>query len=112
MPGNPLSDPQWAPNLADTIDKYVATVRDKSTVKVILLVRGIVFGVIVALAATAALVLSVILATKLIQRLARLVLRIDVGSSVWVSYALLGIVFTLVGFILMNKRAPKETPAK
>ena len=112
MPGNPLSDPQWAPNLADTIDKYVATVRDKTTVKVILLVRAVVFGIIVAVAAAIALVLTVILATKLLQRLARLVLRTDVGTSVWVSYAVVGIVFTLLGFILMKKRAPEEAPAK
>lgn len=112
MPGNPLSDPQWAPNLADTIDKYVGAVRDKTTVKVVLVVRAIVFGLIVAVAATVASVLTVILATKLVQRVARAALRIDAGSSVWVSYAVVGILALVAGFVLMKQRAPKETPAK
>ncbi len=47
MPGNPLTDPNWAPQLADTIDRYVGLVRDKATSKVVLVVRGLVFGIVI-----------------------------------------------------------------
>ena len=46
MPGNPLTDPNWAPKLADTIVRVVESIRDKTTKKVLTAYRAIVFGVI------------------------------------------------------------------
>ena len=112
MPGNPLSDPQWATNLADTVERYVAMVRDRTTSKVVLLVRALVFGLIIALAMIAAVTLSIILATKLIQRVVNVGLRIDHDSSVWVSYAIVGALMTVLGFVLLKMRSPKEEAAR
>jgi len=111
MPGNPLSDPQWATNLADTVERYVSMVRDRTTAKVVLLVRALVFGIIILMALVATIVLSIILATKLMQRIVNVALRVDHDSSVWVSYAIVGGLFTLLGFVLLRMRAPKEEPA-
>lgn len=110
MPGNPLTDPNWAPQLADTVDRYVGLVRDKATTKVVVLVRALVFGLVISLTAIATIVLSVILGTKLLQRIVNLGGLVDRDSSVWVSYVLVGGLFVLAGLFLFTKRSPEETP--
>ena len=110
MPGNPLTDPNWAPQLADTIDRYVGMVRDKATSKVVLVVRGLVFGIVIFFTAIATITLSVILGIKLLQRIVNIGGLVDRDSSVWVSYVLLGGVFVLVGLFLFTKRSPEEAP--
>lgn len=110
MPGNPLSDPNWAPQLADTIDRYVGLIRDKATNKVVLLVRGLVFGLVILFTLFATITLSVILGIKLLQRIVNIGGLIDRDSSVWVSYVVLGGLFVLVGLFLFTKRSPEEAP--
>ena len=97
--------------LADTVERYVSMVRDRTTSKVVLLVRALVFGIIIAMAAVATVVLAIIVATKLTQRIVNVALRVDADSSVWVSYAVVGGLFTLLGFVLLKMRSPKEAPA-
>ena len=46
MPGNPLTDPNWAPDLADQITTFIGNVRDKTTNNAIKVVRGVVFGLL------------------------------------------------------------------
>ena len=46
MPSNPLSDPNWAPQLADTIERVVGQVRDKTTKPIVMIARGLVFGLL------------------------------------------------------------------
>ena len=110
MPGNPLTDPNWAPQLADTIDRYVGLVRDKATSKVVLVVRGLVFGIVICFTLIATITLSVILGIKFVQRIVNIGGLIDRDSSVWVSYVLLGGLFVLVGLFLFTKRSPEEAP--
>ncbi len=112
MAGNPLTDPNWAPQLADTVDRWVALVRDTATKRVVVVVRGVVFGIIVSLTAVATLTLSVILGTKFIQRLVNIGGWIDTDSSVWVSYLLLGAILVLVGSLLMRSRSTDPNEAK
>jgi len=110
MPGNPLSDPNWAPQLADTIDRYVGMIRDKATNKVVLVVRGLVFGLVILFTLVATITLSVILGIKLLQRIVNIGGLVDRDSSVWVSYVVLGGLFVLVGLFLFTKRSPEEAP--
>jgi hypothetical protein len=110
MPGNPLTDPNWAPNLASTVDKYVGMVRDRATLKVVVLVRALVFGLIIAVTAVVAVVLLVILGVGLLERVVSLIA--NKGSAVWISYLVIGGIFLLAGALIMRLRAPKEEPAK
>jgi LPXTG-motif cell wall-anchored protein len=105
MPGNPFTDPNWAPDLADTVERVVGTVRDKTTVHVVTAVRALVFGLVIGVAALAALVLLVIVGTKLLQRV--LDIFVDYDSSVSFSYLLLGALLVAAGFVLMRKRRTK-----
>ena len=40
MPANPLTDPNWAADLADTVERVVGTVREKATTPVVHVTRG------------------------------------------------------------------------
>lgn len=102
MPANPLTDPNWAPDLADQIAGFVGSVRDKTTNNAIRAARGIVFGLLCAILGTVALVLFVVGGTRGLKEL------YDLGTStaraVYLSYFTLGGIFCLVGLLLMAKR--------
>ena len=108
MPGNPFTDPNWAPDLADTVERVVGTVRDKTTVHVVTAVRALVFGIVISVAALAALVLLVILGTKLLQRVVNIGDVIEADSAVGISYLLMGALLLVAGFVCFGKRAAKE----
>ena len=64
MPGNPLTDPNWAPDLADQITGFIASVRQKTTDNAIKAARAIVFGLLVAILGMVAVVLLIIGSTR------------------------------------------------
>jgi uncharacterized BrkB/YihY/UPF0761 family membrane protein len=102
MPGNPLTDPNWAADLANTIDRYVGKVRTTVTDRAVYAVRAVVFGIVIAIAAPVTLALLLILSTKLLQRL--IAIGTDHDSSIWISYMLLGGLLVLGGSLMMRKR--------
>jgi hypothetical protein len=106
MPGNPLTDPNWAAELADTIERTVATVRQRTTRPLLLAYRGVIFGVVAAIGAGVAVVLLIIALVRALQAL--LDLAFDHHDSVWISYLLVGAVFSVAGLIVMKKRFPVE----
>ena len=106
MPGNPLTDPNWAADLADTIDRYVGKVRTTVTDRAVTAVRAIVFGIVILIAAPATVALMVILGTKFLQRL--IAIGTDHDSSVWVSYVVLGGLLVIGGSMMMRKRYENE----
>jgi len=109
MPGNPLSDPNWAPNLADTIVRLVTSVRDKTTKPVLLIARAVVFGLIALFGGIAAIVLLIIIATRSLQALIEIFTSHQ--AAVWISYLAVGVLFTLAGMFLMSKRTAKAVEA-
>lgn len=111
MPGNPLTDPKWAPQLADLVEKYVGMVRTTATGRVVKVVRGVVFGAIIGVAAIAAAILGVILLTKLLQRIVNIGGWVDADSSVWVSYLLSAAIFAVIGIVCMRLRHSPELDA-
>ena len=102
MPGNPFTDPNWAPDLADTIDRYVGKVRTTVTERAVVAVRAVVFGIVILIAAPVTFALLLILSTRFLQRL--IAIGTDHDSSVWISYAVLGGLMVLGGSLLMRKR--------
>ena len=44
MPGNPFTDPNWAPDLANTVERVVGKVRNVATDNAVKASRGVVFG--------------------------------------------------------------------
>ena len=102
MPGNPLSDPHWASDLADTIDRYVGKVRTTVTDRAVYAVRAVVFGIVILIAAPVTFTLLVILGTKFVQRL--IAIATDHDSSIWASYMVIGGLLVVGGSLLMRSR--------
>ncbi len=106
MPGNPLTDPNWAADLTEQITTLVGNVRDKTTNNAIKVVRGVVFGLLGLLLGTTAIVLVLIILTRGLQSF--LDIWFDWDKSVWMSYFILGGILTIVGWLLMSKRHSTE----
>lgn len=102
MPGNPLTDPNWASDLTTQITTFVGTVRDKTTNNAVKLARVLVFGLLGLFLGMFALVLSLIVATRGLQSLIDLFTSWD--KAVYLSYFLLGGILSLIGMLLMGKR--------
>lgn len=103
MPGNPLTDPNWAPDLANQITTLVGNVRDKTTDNAVKAVRGVVFGLLGLFLGLTAFVLLLIVATRGLQAL--LSLAVDWDQAVYISYLIVGGILTLGGLLLMGKRS-------
>lgn len=107
MAGNPLTDPNWAREAADTVERVVGEVRRRTTDNIVLVARGVVFGLFAGLVGIAALVILLIAATRALQSL--LELAVDWPRAVYLSYLLLGGILCLAGGLTMAKRRPPES---
>jgi len=91
----------WTVQVAGTIESVVGSIRDKTTVPLTTVARGLVYGIVAAVMGTAALVLLVIALVRLLQ-----VRVLDFALPVWAVYLLLGAIFVAVGLFLWRKRRP------
>lgn len=102
MPGNPLTDPNWAQDLTEQITTFVGNVRDKTTNNAVKAVRAVVFGLIGLFLGLVTIALTILVITRGLQSL------LDIFTSweraVYLSYFLVGGIFTLTGLLLMGKR--------
>lgn len=86
----------WTIQVADTIESVVASVRDKTATPLETVARAVVYGILILVMGTAAMVLLTIALVR-------------AGSyllPVWAVYAVVGGLFTLVGLLLWRKRRP------
>ena len=104
-PASPVPSPaaqgeaDWATQVTNTIDQYVGLVRDRTTKPAIVIARGLVFGVMLAILGITAVVLTWIALTTGLTALT---------GKAWITDAILGGIFVIVGAFLMSKRRPKE----
>lgn len=102
MPGNPFTDPNWAADLADTIERVVGNVRDKTTKPLVLVTRGVVYGLLASIVGVAAIVLLLAVLTRGLQTL--LDLGVSQPRSVYISYLIVGGLISLGGVLVLRKR--------
>jgi hypothetical protein len=102
MPGNPLTDPNWAAETTDKLVTLIDTVRSQTTQKVVYAARGAVFGVIAIMLGTVMAILLVTLFMRGLQSL--LALAVDWDRAVYLSYLIVGSALSLVGLLLFRKR--------
>jgi hypothetical protein len=86
----------WTVQVADTIESVVGSVRDKTAVPLETVARALVYGILIAVVGTAALVLVVAILVRVLSYV----------LEVWAVYAILGGLFTLLGLFLWRKRRP------
>jgi len=94
---------QWPVKAADVVDLVVDTIHDKAVRPILLAARVMVFGLLVA-----ALVLVVLVLLSI--GLLRLLDVYAFSGRVWISYAVLGGVFTLAGIFAWSRRTVRTSP--
>jgi hypothetical protein len=100
-PQAPARNEDWTVQAADRIEGLVNAVRDKTTVPLTLVARGVVYGLLAAFAGGAAMVLVAIAGVRLIDVLTG-------AGNVWIAHASIGMLFTLIGVFLWRKRLTPE----
>ena len=102
MPGNPLTDPNWAADVTDTVERLVGTVRDKATTPAVHVTRGLVYGLLAAFLGVTAVTLVLIAGTRALQAL--LDLAVSTERAVYLSYFLIGGILCLAGALFFHSR--------
>lgn len=108
--GGSLLGGDWPAQAADTIVSTVEKVRDRTTVPLMKLARGAVYGVFIVTVAIVVLTLLVIGVVRLLD--------LVLPSGVWLPYLVLGIITTVGGWLLYRKRneparaVPGNTPRR
>lgn len=108
MPGNPLTDANWAPELAASVERAVGKVRSVATDNAVKASRGIVFGILGLFALLIAAPLGIIVFTRFAQVVLSRITRTDHATTVYLSYLITGGLLMLIGFFALAKRHPKK----
>src|SRR5438067_6791852 len=100
MPGalDPTS-PDWPVQAADAVERLVTTVRDKTTVPLTTVARGIVYGLVAGVMGLALVVLLAIAAVRAVD--------VAIPGNVWRAHLAVGMLFTLIGLTLWSRRTRK-----
>lgn len=106
MPGNPLTDPNWAQDTTDWIVSRIDQVREQTTGRVITIARALVFGIIAIVLGAFIAVVALIGVTRAVQSLIELATSWE--RAVYLSYLVIGLVFTVGGLLLFRKRYTAE----
>src|SRR5262245_48287940 len=107
MAGNPLTDPEWAADLADTVENVVGEVRNRATTPAVRGTRGIVFGLIAVMLGVVAITLLLVGVTRGIQVI--LDTWLTRGRSVYLSYLIVGGILCVLAAFLFHKRQSPES---
>jgi hypothetical protein len=92
---DPTTDGDWAARTAESIERVVLTVRDRTTRPILLAGRAVVFGLLAGLLAIAAIVLLSILLVRILT---------DLTGKAWLAELILGLIFSTVGIVLLMMR--------
>ena len=109
MPGNPLTDPNWAAQTTDTVVRVVDNIKAKTTRPAVLAARGLVFGLLAVFLGLFAVVIALIMLTRGFQSILDAV--VDHERSVYISYVAVGAILSLAGMIAFKKRNAGATPS-
>jgi uncharacterized membrane protein YuzA (DUF378 family) len=102
----------WAAQAADTIERAVGNVRDRTTGPAITVDRAVVYGTFAVLVGLAALVLATIGAVRLIDNY--LPDAVFGEEHTWATYLIIGLAFVIAGVVLWARRygpGPEDRPA-
>ena len=96
QPKEKSTDDGLASQATSVVVNLVTSVRGKTTGPLLFVARLVVYSIAILIAASAAIILFVIAAVKIVNQL--------LPGDVWAAYLLLGAVFALVGTFFWSKR--------
>ena len=93
----------WPEQAADTIERVVGSVRDKTTGPLTTVAQALVYGLLAGILGVAALVLLAV-------GLERVLIDLLLEDDVWAAHLIVGGIFVLLGLFAWSKR--RQKPAK
>lgn len=87
--------PDWTVQAADTVERVVTGLRDKTTIPLTVLARAVVYGLLAAVMGIATLVLVVVGLLRAVD--------VYLPGEVWSAHLLVGGIFTIIGAFLLRK---------
>jgi hypothetical protein len=106
LPAPPPPEHDWPAQAADTIERVVGTVRDKTTGPALTVARAVVYGTFAVIVGTACLVLLIVGAVRAVD--VALPDAVFGEHHVWAAYLILGLVFVVAGGALWRRRHARE----
>lgn len=94
-----MPDQDWAADTADRIDQVVATIRSKTSDKLVGIARLLVYGLLAVVMGVMALILLTIAGIRFLDAY--------IPRGVWIPYLLLGAIFVAAGVFLWSKRTAR-----
>jgi hypothetical protein len=101
----PAPRDDWTVQAADTIERVVTGLGDKTAKPLTAVAAAVVFGLVIA---TAGLALLILLAVALVRVLDVYLPIHPYGRAVWVADAIVGGLFSLAGLLVWRNRRPKR----
>src|SRR4249920_518293 len=92
---DPSPAPDWAARTADSIERVVTTIRDRTTKPVLIAGRAVVFGLLAAIVGIAAVVLLSIIVVRVL---------VILTDRAWLGELILGALFVIAGLVLLRLR--------
>lgn len=106
LPGPPPPERDWPAQAADTIERVVGQVREKTTGPALQGARGVVYGAFGSIIAIACLIVFIIGAVRLID--VYLPDSVFGEDHVWVVYLMIGLVLVVAGAVSWAQRRPRR----
>jgi uncharacterized membrane protein len=109
LPGPPPPERGWPAQAADTIERVVGQVREKTTGPALQAARGVIYGTFGAIISIACLIVLIIGAVRLLD--VYLPDSVFGEDHVWVVYLMIGLVLVIAGAVSWSRRRPaREEP--
>lgn len=106
LPGTPPPDSDWPAQAADTIERVVGQVRDKTTGPALTAARAVVYGTFGGIVSVACLVVLIIAAVRIID--VALPDSVFGDEHVWVAHLIVGGALVVAGTVAWSRRKLRE----
>jgi predicted metal-binding membrane protein len=93
----------WASETADRLDQLIATIRSQTTDRLVKIARIVVFGLLGAILAVAAVVLLLVALVRILDTI--------IPQEVWLAYLVLGAILIGAGLFAWSKRQRRPAGA-
>jgi hypothetical protein len=108
LPGPPPPERDWPAQAADTIERVVEQVRDKTTGPALTAARGIVYGTFGGIISVACVIVLIIGAVRFVDNY--LPDAVFGEEHIWVAYLIVGLVLVIGGAVCWSRRRTREEP--
>ncbi|MEW6153593.1 MAG: hypothetical protein AB1673_06340 [Actinomycetota bacterium] len=96
-------EPDWAAETVGRLEELIDKVRTQTTDRVVMVARAVVYGLLVAVLGLMAGILLLIASVRALDAL--------IPQEVWLTYLIVGAIFTAAGLFVWSKRQPRTEGA-